>query len=214
MNIRQWQAGACSWMQWWMFITCILMFLCSCVWIKKNNHAVPPCRHSWLGPGIWFTGSRLRSFVAGICACIETSSLVLARDDVIESTVPLFCKCIHYSSVHQECGARHCKYFEWWTGGCAGGSLLMHAQTNEHHLHSYVLLFFCLDYLFASCLWWNCFCGCILFKRQKNIRTKEFIECSKDRSIKLDVHLFIQCDTPLVLGLRLLLLERNEEVDA
>ena len=92
--------------------------------------------------------------------------------------------------------------------------LLMHGLTDEHHLHSYVLLFFCLDYLFASCLWWNCFCGCILFKRQKNIRTKEFIECSKDRSIKLDVHLFIQCDTPLVLGLRLLLLERNEEVDA
>ena len=58
------------------------------------------------------------------------------------------------------------------------------------------------------------FSGCILFKRQKNIRTKEFIECSKDRSSELDVHLFIQCDTPLVLGLRLLLLERNEEVDA
>ena len=108
----------------------------------------------------------------------------------------------------------HCKFFAWWACGCSGGSLLMHGQTYVHHLHSCVLLFFCLDYLFASCLWWNCFCGCILFKWQKNIRTKEFIECSKDRSIKLDVHLFIQCDTPLVLGLRLLLLERNEEVDA
>ena len=31
------------------------------------------------------------------------------------------------------------------TGGCADGSLLMHAQTNGHHLHSYVLLFLCLN---------------------------------------------------------------------
>ena len=49
----------------------------------------------------------------------------------------LFCslrmRCLHY------------KYFEWMTGGCADGSLLMYAQTNEHHLHSYVLLFFCLN---------------------------------------------------------------------
>ena len=64
----------------------------------------------------------------------------------------------------------HCKFFAWWACGCSVGSLLMHGLTDEHHLHSYVLLFFCLDYLFASCLWWNCFCGCILFKRQKNIR--------------------------------------------
>ena len=53
------------------------------------------------------------------------------------------------------------------------------------------------------------FSGCMLFKRQKSIRTKEFIECSNDRSSKLDVHLFIQCDAPMVLCLRLLLLERN-----
>ena len=39
-------------------------------------------------------------FIAGICACIETSSLVQARDDAVGGTVLLFCKCIHYSSVH------------------------------------------------------------------------------------------------------------------
>ena len=64
----------------------------------------------------------------------------------------------------------HCKFFAWWARGCSGVSLLMHGLADGHHLHSCVLLFFCLGYLFASCLWWNCFCGCILFKWQKNIR--------------------------------------------
>ena len=39
-------------MQLRMFITYILMFFCSYVWIK-SNHMVLPCRHSWPGPGIW-----------------------------------------------------------------------------------------------------------------------------------------------------------------
>ena len=105
----------------------------------------PLYRHSWLGPGIWC------SWTAGCvlnysrhCAVIWIRSLVPARDDAVGGSVLLLCGCIPYSSVHQECGARHCKYFAWWTGGCEGGSLLMHAQTNEHHLHSYVLLFLCL----------------------------------------------------------------------
>ena len=41
----------------------------------------------------------------------------------------------------------HCKFFARWTGGCADVNLFMYAQTNEHHLHSCVLLFLCLDYL-------------------------------------------------------------------
>ena len=41
----------------------------------------------------------------------------------------------------------------WWACGSTGGSLLMHGLTNGHHPHSYVLLFLCPDYLFASCLW-------------------------------------------------------------
>ena len=49
-----------------------------------------------------------------------------------------------------------CKYFVWWTGGCVGVSLLMQAQTNEHHLHSYVLLFLCLFiYRFVLSLRWD-----------------------------------------------------------
>ena len=51
------------------------------------------------------------------------------------------------------------------------------------------------------------------FYRQKNIRTKDSIECPNVRSSERDVHLFIQCDAPMVLCLRLLLLERTEEVD-
>ena len=49
---------------------------------------------------------------------------------------------------------------------------------------------------------------CILWvytkKRQKNIRTKEFIEYSNVCSSGLDEHLFIQCYAPMVLCLRLI----------
>ena len=38
-----------------------------------------------------------------------------------------------------------------------------------------------------------CICGCKLFIRQKNIRTKDSIEYSNVCSSELDVHLFIQC---------------------
>ena len=38
-----------------------------------------------------------------------------------------------------------------------------------------------------------CICGCKLFIRQKNIRTKELIECSDVCSIELDKHMLIQC---------------------
>ena len=51
--------------------------------------------------------------------------------------------------------------------------------------------------------------GVYLFLRQKNIRTKEFIEYSNDRSSELDVHLFIQCCASAMLRHDLLLLEKN-----
>ena len=86
------------------------------------------------------------------CTVIEMRSLVLARDDAVGGTVLLFCKCIHYSSVHQECGACTANILAWWTIGCEGRSLLMQAQTNEHHLHSYVLVFLCL-YLLMHPAW-------------------------------------------------------------
>ena len=41
------------------------------------------------------------------------------------------------------------------------------------------------------------FCGW-MFLRQKNIRTKEDIECSNVCSSELDIHLFIQCSAPMV----------------
>ena len=41
------------------------------------------------------------------------------------------------------------------------------------------------------------------FYRQKNIRTKDFIEYSNDRSSELDVHLFIQCCASAMLRPRL-----------
>ena len=43
-----------------------------------------------------------------------------------------------------------------------------------------------------------CICGCKLFIRQKNIRTKEFIEYSNVCSSELDVHLSFQCFAPMV----------------
>ena len=51
--------------------------------------------------------------------------------------------------------------------------------------------------------------GCTLFKRHKNIRTKEFIECSNACSSELDVHLLTQCDAPVVLCLRLSFEDKN-----
>ena len=44
------------------------------------------------------------------------------------------------------------------------------------------------------------------FYRQKNIRTKDFIECSNVRSSELDVHLFIQCCASAMLKVSILLL--------
>ena len=44
-------------------------------------------------------------FYLSLCAVIEIRCLVLARDDAVVGTVLLFCGCIPYSSVHQECGA-------------------------------------------------------------------------------------------------------------
>ena len=50
------------------------------------------------------------------------------------------------------------------------------------------------------------------FYRHKNIRTKEFIEYSNDRSSELDVHLFIQCCASAMLGVSTLLLYIRTEV--
>ena len=51
------------------------------------------------------------------------------------------------------------------------------------------------------------FSGVYLFLGQKNIRTKDPIECSNVCSNELDIHLFIQCSAPMVrLVLALLLL--------
>ena len=73
----------------------------------------------------------------------------------------------------------------------------MHELTNGHHLHSYVLLFLCLNYLLhpaggdmrslvlarddnvgGHCIWWV-----YTFFRQKNIRTKV---------MTLNVRMFVQ----------------------
>ena len=160
-------------MQWRMFITYILMFFCSYVWIK-SNHMVLPCRHSWPGPGIWC------SWTVG---CLFYRKHLCRHLDKIPGLgqgwrylghFSVVFGCIPYSSVHQECGARHCKCFAWWTGGCADGSLLMYAQTNEHHLHSYVLLFLCLNkknyHVVLPCrhswpgpgIWYPWTAGCVL----------------------------------------------------
>ena len=49
--------------------------------------------------------------------------------------------------------------------------------------------------------------------RQKNIRTKEFIECSNVCSSELDVHLFIQCCASAMLGALLYFcMEEQKEV--
>ena len=86
-----------------------------------------------------------------------------------------------------------------------GRSLLMHELTNGHHLHSYVLLFLCLNYLLhpacgdmrslvlarddnvgGHCIWWV-----YTFFRQKN---KSYdIECANVCSSELDVHYYTQC---------------------
>ena len=60
---------------------------------------------------LMMTDCWMHHLVADIGAYIEIRSLVLARDDAVGSTVLLLCGCIPYSSVHQECGARHCTYF-------------------------------------------------------------------------------------------------------
>ena len=108
----------------------------------------------------------------------------------------------------------HCKYFAWWTGGCAGGSLLMYAQTNEHHLHSYVLLFLCLFYLSLCVLvgivlslrWdpWSwpgmtvsgalvVFSGCLLVFKTEEHKNKRGHWKSNVHSSELDVPLLFQC---------------------
>ena len=53
MDISRWQAGACSCMHWIMFVTCILMFFCSYVFLLLHP------------------------------AFVKFRSLVLARDDVV-----------------------------------------------------------------------------------------------------------------------------------
>ena len=85
-----------------------------------------------------------------------------------------FCRKEHKSFVSLRMRCLLCKYFAWWTIGCAGGSLLMYAQTNEHHLHSYVLLFLCLNkknyHVMLPCrhswpgpgIWCSWTVGCIL----------------------------------------------------
>ena len=50
------------------------------------------------------------------------------------------------------------------------------------------------------------------FYRQKNIRTKDSIECSNVRSSGLDVHLFIQCCASAMLKVSTLLLYIRTEV--
>ena len=52
---------------------------------------------------------------------------------------------------------------------------------------------------------------CTIF-RQKNIRTKDSIECSNVRSSELDVHLFIQCCASAMLKVSTLLLYIRTEV--
>ena len=44
---------------------------------------------------LMMTDCRMIIFVAGICAIIEIRSLVMARDDAVESTMPLLCGSTH-----------------------------------------------------------------------------------------------------------------------